>query len=61
MIAGDGNADGQVSNADKLEVWTIQSGNSGYLAGDFNMDTQVNNADKIDLWAPNSGRSCQVP
>jgi len=61
MYAGDGNADGQVSNADKLEVWKVQSGNSGYLAGDFNMDAQVNNADKIDFWAPNSGRSCQVP
>jgi hypothetical protein len=61
MIAGDGNADGQVSNADKLEVWKVQSGNSGYLAGDFNMDAQVNNADKIDFWTPNSGRSCQVP
>jgi hypothetical protein len=61
MISGDGNADGQVNNSDKIEVWKVQSGNSGYKSGDFNMDGQVNNPDKIEKWKPNSGRSCQVP
>jgi len=61
MISGDGNADRQVSNTDKIDVWKVQSGNSGYRAGDFNLNGQVDNVDKIDRWRPNSGRSCQVP
>ncbi|MBN3035923.1 MAG: hypothetical protein JW861_10085 [Bacteroidales bacterium] len=61
MVGGDGNADKQVSNADKLDVWSIQAGQSGYWAGDFNMDIQVNNPDKNDIWAPNSGMGGQVP
>jgi hypothetical protein len=61
MVAGDGDADKQVSNADKLDVWKPQSGTSGYKAGDFDMNGQVDNADKIDRWKPNSGRSSQVP
>jgi len=61
MFSGDGNADRQVANGDKLEVWIPQSGSSGYKSGDFNLDGQVNNVDKIEYWVPNSGRSCQVP
>ena len=61
MIAGDGDASGQVNNQDKVDVWAIQAGLSGYNAGDFSMDGQVNNADKVDLWVPNGGRSTQVP
>jgi|GEM_PF-2300713 len=60
MAAGDGDADGQVNNADKVDVWALQSGLSGYKAGDFNHDGQVDNQDKVDLWKPNSGRSSQV-
>jgi len=60
MVSGDGDANGQVNNADKVDVWKPQGGFSGYRAGDFNMDGQVDNQDKIDQWAPNSGRSCQV-
>jgi uncharacterized protein (TIGR02145 family) len=60
MVSGDGDANGQVNNMDKVDVWKPQGGQSGYLAGDFNMDGQVGNQDKIDRWAPNTGRSCQV-
>ena len=61
MIGGDGNADGQINNSDKLDIWAVQAGSNGYLSGDFNMDSQVNNADKIDVWVPNSGLGGQVP
>jgi uncharacterized protein (TIGR02145 family) len=60
MVSGDGNADGQVNNADKVDVWLPQGGFSGYRSGDFNLDGQVNNQDKVDRWLPNGGRSCQV-
>jgi|GEM_PF-1300118 len=61
LAGGDGDGDGQVTNADKLEVWKVQSGLSGYLEGDYNLDAQVNNEDKLDTWKPNSGMGCQVP
>lgn len=61
MFSGDGNADGQVVNSDKLNVWSPQVGLSGYNAGDFNLDGNVGNADKIIYWAPNAGQSSQVP
>ncbi|MCD4737204.1 MAG: hypothetical protein K8R53_14265, partial [Bacteroidales bacterium] len=61
MIGADGNADGQINNGDKIDVWSPQAGASGYLPGDFNLDTQVNNGDKNDLWIPNTGLGGQVP
>lgn len=61
MISGDGDADGQVNNVDKNDVWAIQAGAAGYLAGDFNMDAQANNLDKNELWAPNTGSGGQIP
>jgi hypothetical protein len=61
MTAGDGDGSGQVNNADKVEVWTLQAGMAGYLAGDFNLNSQVDNADKVDYWKPNSGAGSQVP
>lgn len=60
MASGDGNADGQVNQGDKLDVWAVQSGLSGYYNGDFNRDGQVNNSDKNDYWAPNAGFGSQV-
>jgi len=60
MIGGDGDGDGQVTNVDKNDVWSVQAGFSGYLEGDFSMDSQVNNLDKNDIWAPNSGSGSQV-
>jgi hypothetical protein len=61
MVSGDGDANGQVSNSDKNEVWRPQSGNSGYLSADFSLDGQVDNNDKNDCWMANSGRSAQLP
>ncbi|MCD4747090.1 MAG: hypothetical protein K8R58_12405, partial [Bacteroidales bacterium] len=61
MVGGDGDANKQISNADKNDVWAVQAGSAGYLSGDFTMDEQVNNTDKNDIWAPNSGKGGQVP
>jgi|GEM_PF-5276240 len=61
MVAGDGDANGEVNNSDKLDVWKPQAGANGYKAGDFDLNGEVNNIDKIDKWKPNSGRSSQVP
>ncbi|MCD4737449.1 MAG: VCBS repeat-containing protein [Bacteroidales bacterium] len=61
MVAADGNSDGYINNADKIEVWNIQAGNIGYYSGDFNMDAQVSNNDKIDFWIPNVGKGTQIP
>ncbi|MBN3034885.1 MAG: carboxypeptidase regulatory-like domain-containing protein [Bacteroidales bacterium] len=61
MVAGDGNADKQINNPDKLDVWQINAGSSGYLAGDYSMDGECNNTDKNGLWGPNTGSGTQVP
>lgn len=61
MMAADGNADGQVNNNDKNEVWIPAAGQSGYHSGDFNLDGEVNGNDKVDFWIPNTGLGCQVP
>jgi len=61
MTGADGNADGQINNGDKNDVWSIEAGSGGYLSGDFNLDTQVNNGDKNDIWIPNTGSGGQVP
>ena len=61
MTGADGDANGEVNNGDKNDVWIIQAGSGGYLSGDFNMDVQVNNGDKNDLWVPNTGSGGQVP
>ncbi|MBN3034500.1 MAG: hypothetical protein JW861_02875 [Bacteroidales bacterium] len=61
MIAADGNADSQINNTDKIEVWGPQAGSGGYKSGDYNMNGEVNNADKNDVWAPNTGLGGQVP
>jgi len=60
MVGGDGDANGQVQNQDKHEVWTPQSGLSGYLSGDFDMNGQVQNQDKLDIWNINVGRGTQI-
>jgi len=61
MFGGDGNADGFVNTGDKIEVWYVQVGSSGYKAGDFDMNGSVDNQDKLDIWTPNAGRGCQIP
>ncbi|MCD4735514.1 MAG: hypothetical protein K8R53_05690, partial [Bacteroidales bacterium] len=60
-IAGDGNGDGQVNQADKIDVWSQEAGLSGFYAGDFDMNSQVDNTDKVEMWIPNGGTGSQVP
>jgi len=61
MIAGDGDANGEVNLNDKTNVWVLQAGQEGYKYGDFNLDGQVNNPDKNDILIENIGTSSQVP
>ncbi|MCD4737153.1 MAG: hypothetical protein K8R53_14005, partial [Bacteroidales bacterium] len=61
LIAGDGDCDGQITTGDKLDVWAVESGMSGYRQGDYNMNGNVENGDKIDLWGANAGMGAQVP
>jgi hypothetical protein len=61
MVSADGDADGKVDNADKIDIWNLQSGLSGYRSGDFNLNGTVDNNDKNQHWRPNSGRQSQVP
>lgn len=61
MFGGDGNGDKNANNGDKINVWTVDVGLSGYLAGDFSCDGQCSNQDKVDVWVPNAGASSQVP
>jgi hypothetical protein len=61
MVAGDGNADGNIGMPDKVDTWIVQGGNAGYLEGDFDLNGSVDNADKVEKWSPNSGRGSQVP
>ena len=60
MISGDGDADGEVMNMDKVEIWEPQRGNSGYYQGDYNMNTNVYDEDKEIYWGPNAGKGSKV-
>jgi hypothetical protein len=61
MIAGDGNADGIIDFADKIQEWELQAGSQGYYFSDYDLNTQISNQDKDDLWLPNTGYSSQLP
>jgi hypothetical protein len=61
MVAGDGETNNLINNADKNNSWLIQAGLSGYLNGDFNMDCNVGNKDKNEHWLPNLGKESQMP
>jgi len=61
MIGADGLADGQINTGDKIDVWSVQVGNSGYLMGDYNLNGQVGNPDKVDVWSVNAGSGTQIP
>ncbi len=61
LIGGDGDGNGQVQTQDKNEVWSPQSGLSGYLAADFDLNGQMQTQDKNDIWNPNSGLASQIP
>ena len=61
MIAGDGDASGDVETPDKNNVWYLQSGTAGYLEGDYNLNKNVSNQDKNDYWIFNKGKSTFIP
>ena len=56
ILSGDENADGQINNFDKNEIWLQQQNNTGYLSGDYNMDSEVNETDINTLWEANCGK-----
>ncbi len=60
MIAGDGNAEGQVNINDKDNDWGTQTRESGYMSGDFNMNGQVDIVDKNDKLVPKEGKGLEV-
>ena len=60
LISGDGNADGEIQNNDKVDVWEAERGNNGYYSGDFNMNHEVYNEDKESFWMPNAGKGSRV-
>jgi len=61
MFAGDGDANYEVEEEDKINIWEPESGNSGYLPGDYNLNSQTDNPDKNDYWRPNLGSGSMVP
>ncbi|MCD4731158.1 MAG: hypothetical protein K8R74_11180, partial [Bacteroidales bacterium] len=61
MVSGDGLCDGVINMDDKIVVWELEAGNSGYHSGDFNMNGNVDNKDKNGNWKPNIGKSFQEP
>ena len=60
MYAADGNANNQIDNRDKNEVWMIQQSKFGYLEGDFNMDGHVDDVDKEVKWSENVGHGVNL-
>ena len=60
MISGDGDANGEVQNQDKADVYELERGNSGYFSGDFNMNNNVYDEDKTMFWEPNAGKGSKV-
>lgn len=61
MAGGSGNADQQINNLDKNDVFYNELGNTGYLAGDYDLSGLVNSADITDIWQGSSGKASQVP
>ena len=61
LVAGDGNATGDVSAADRNTVWRPQNGLAGYRNADYNLSADVSATDRNSFWRPNNGRATQVP
>jgi hypothetical protein len=61
MISGDADGNGTIELPDKIQQWTDQSGNTGYLNSDVNLDGQVNNNDKNDWWLKNLYLQTEIP
>jgi hypothetical protein len=61
MKSGDGNADGVVTDNDKINVWALQAGIPGYLSSDYSLNGQTDNNDKLMFWLTNKGSTSQIP
>lgn len=61
MICGDANADGDIDNVDKDDVWLPERYSSGYYPGDIDMNGSVLDSDKETLWEDNTGKSSVLP
>jgi len=63
MIAGDGNSDGQVNDADKEQYWRLQNGTTWEYPklADYNLDGGIDAQDLNMCWRGNNGASTQVP
>jgi hypothetical protein len=61
MFSGDADGNEAIDGSDKITIWEIQPGTSGYKTGDCNLDGQVNNPDKNGYLIPNLGKRTSVP
>ncbi|MCD4730195.1 MAG: choice-of-anchor J domain-containing protein [Bacteroidales bacterium] len=61
MPGSDGNANGQIENWDKNNIWLQQYNETGYVQGDYNLNGSVESIDKSDFWNANAGKASQVP
>lgn len=52
MTSGDTDGNGIINNLDIQNVWTLQSGKSGYFLGDLNFNLEVDNTDKNEHIIP---------
>lgn len=61
MFSGDGNADKQINNVDKNDIWFLHYGEVGYFKGDYDMNSFDYIQDIGEKWKNNSGKASQVP
>jgi hypothetical protein len=61
MVAGNINADNQITLSDKSAGWTGDAAKKAYLGADANLNVQVNNPDKNDYILTNLGKVSSVP
>ena len=61
MYAGDGDANGNINDIDRNDIWSVQNGNIGYLNGDYNLDSGVTVKDTNNYWNVNQGKAAQIP
>jgi len=60
LFSGDADANSEIDNKDKNDLWKAQNGNSGYLSSDFDLNGQVQSADKTGQWKDNAGNCSQI-
>jgi len=61
LYSADGNASGNINNADNKSIWRRQNGSKGYKSGDYDMNGGVNIKDKNSRYKPNKGKNTGVP